>query len=148
MAQLTVTGKELTSGQNEKPQGKNKHLTAKRKISGQKEKPLGKKKHLWAKGVDNLWYVQFPLGGCTNINTNDYSFDTDTRACQNVSFQHLHLQMQNTKRSKLSVRCHSDLSNTDTSLRDFALSLQCPYCQRVRPSGRPEGLTRRQIIEP
>ena len=23
-----------------------------------------------------------------------------------------------------------------------------PYCQRVRPSGRPEGLTRRQIIEP
>ena len=22
------------------------------------------------------------------------------------------------------------------------------YCQRVRPSGRPEGLTKRQIIEP
>ena len=38
----TVTGKELTSGQKEKPQGK-------KKTSWQKEKPHGKKKKLMAK---------------------------------------------------------------------------------------------------
>ena len=49
VAQPTVTGKELTSGQKQKPQGKKKNLTAKRKTSGQKEKPHGKKKNLTAK---------------------------------------------------------------------------------------------------
>ena len=44
VAQLTVMGNELTSGQKEKPQGKKKNLTAKGKTSGQKEKPHGKKK--------------------------------------------------------------------------------------------------------
>ena len=44
VAQGTVPGKKLTSGQKEKPQGKKKNLTAKRKTSGQKVKPQGKKK--------------------------------------------------------------------------------------------------------
>ena len=43
VAQPTVTGKELTSGQKEKPR------SAKRKTSGQKEKPHGRKKNLTAK---------------------------------------------------------------------------------------------------
>ena len=38
VAQPTVTGKELTSGQKQKPQGKKKNLSAKRKTSRQKEK--------------------------------------------------------------------------------------------------------------
>ena len=38
VAQPTVTGKEITSGQNEKPPGKKKNLSAKRKTSRQKEK--------------------------------------------------------------------------------------------------------------
>ena len=38
VAQPTVTGKELTSGLKEKPQGKEKNLRAKRKTSWQKEK--------------------------------------------------------------------------------------------------------------
>ena len=44
VAQPTVTGKELTSGQKEKNQGKKKNLRAKRKTSDQREKPHGKKK--------------------------------------------------------------------------------------------------------
>ena len=45
----TVTAKELTSWQKEKPHGKKENLTAKRKTSRQKEKPHGKKKNLTAK---------------------------------------------------------------------------------------------------
>ena len=44
VAQPTVTGKELTSGQKQKPQGKKKNLKAKRKTFRQKGKPHGKKK--------------------------------------------------------------------------------------------------------
>ena len=44
VAQPTVTGKELTSGQKEKPHGKKKNLRAERKTFRQKEKPHGKKK--------------------------------------------------------------------------------------------------------
>ena len=46
VAQPTVTAKELTSSQKEKPQGKKKN---KEKTSQQKEKPQGKKKNLTAK---------------------------------------------------------------------------------------------------
>ena len=38
VAQPTVTGTELTSGQKEKPHGKKKNLRAKRKTSRQKQK--------------------------------------------------------------------------------------------------------------
>ena len=55
----TVTAKELTSRQKEKPHGKKKNLTAKRKTSRQKDKPHGKKKkahgkkkNLTAKRID------------------------------------------------------------------------------------------------
>ena len=43
VAQPTVTGKEITSGQKEKPPGKKKNLSAKRKTSRQKEKDSGQK---------------------------------------------------------------------------------------------------------
>ena len=47
VAQPTVMGKEITSGQKEKPQGKKKNLR-------QKEKPPGKKKNLSVKRKTSL----------------------------------------------------------------------------------------------
>ena len=44
VAQPTVMGKEITSGQKEKPHGKKKNLKAERKTFRQKEKPHSKKK--------------------------------------------------------------------------------------------------------
>ena len=51
VAQPTVTGKELTSGQKEKPQGKKKNLTAKKKTHSKKKKTHGKKNNLMAKRI-------------------------------------------------------------------------------------------------
>ena len=55
VAQLTeIMGKELTSGQKEKPQAKKKNLRPKRKTSGQKGKPHGKKKETRSKRIKNV----------------------------------------------------------------------------------------------